>query len=62
MSTKQFASQMKAMIEDIKAKGTAAIYCDNLISYLTEVENSPEIEPTQLKLRDIKLIFRIDSG
>ncbi|WP_256360626.1 hypothetical protein [Methylomonas koyamae] len=42
------------MIEDIKAKGTAAIYCDNLISYLTEVENSPEIEPTPIEIERYK--------
>lgn len=50
MSTRQFASQMKSMIEDIKAKGTAAIYCDNLISYLKEIENSPEPEPTAIEI------------
>lgn len=54
MSTKQFAAQMKSMIEDIKSKGTAAIYCDNLIAYLTEVENSPEIEPTPIEIEKYK--------
>lgn len=54
MSTKQFATQMKVMIEDIKAKGTAAIYCDNLIAYLSEVENSPEIEPTPIEIERYK--------
>ena len=54
MSTKQFATQMKAMIEDIKAKGTAAIYCDNLIAYLSEVQNSPEIEPTPIEIERYK--------
>jgi hypothetical protein len=54
MSTKQFATQMKALIEDIKAKGTAAIYCDDLISYLTEVQNSPEPEPTLKEIERYK--------
>lgn len=54
MTTKQFAAQMKSMIEDIKSKGTAAIYCDNLIAYLSEVQNSPEIEPTPLEIEQYK--------
>jgi hypothetical protein len=54
MSTKQFAAQMKAMIEDIKAKGTVAIYCDNLIAYLSEVENTPEVEPSPIQIEKYK--------
>ncbi len=54
MSTKQFAAQMKAMIEDIKAKGTAAIYCDNLIDYLNEVENTSEDEPSPIQIEKYK--------
>lgn len=54
MSVKQFAAQMKATIEDIKSKGTAAIYCDNLITYLNEVQNSPEPEPTPLDIERYK--------
>lgn len=41
MSTKEFAKQMRETIEGIKANGTAAIYCNNLIAYLREVEASP---------------------
>ncbi len=41
MSAKQFAAQLKKIIEDLKANGTAAIYCDNLIAYLNEVVKSP---------------------
>lgn len=41
MSEKEFASQLKKTIEEIKANGTAAIYCDNLIAYLDEIINSP---------------------
>ena len=54
MSVKQFAAQMKATIEDIKSKGTAAIYCDNIIAYLNEVQNSPEPEPTLLEIERYK--------
>ncbi len=54
MSVKQFAAEMKATIEDIKAKGTAAIYCDNIIAYLNEVQNSPEPEPTPHDLEHYK--------
>ena len=41
MSANEFAAQLKKIIEEIKAKGTAAIYCDNLIAYLDEVIKSP---------------------
>jgi len=54
MSTKIFAAQMKATIEDIKSKGTAAIYCDNIISYLNEVLNSPEPNPTAVDIEKYK--------
>ncbi len=54
MSTRQFASQLRTLIEDVKSKGTAAIYCDNLIAYLREVENSPEPELTPLEVEKYK--------
>ncbi|CAI8841095.1 hypothetical protein [Methylococcus capsulatus] len=54
MSAKQFAAQMKAMIEEIKANGTAAIYCDNLIAYLAEVQNTPEAEPSAIQIERYK--------
>jgi hypothetical protein len=54
MNAKQFAAQMKTMIEDIKSKGTAAIYCDNIIAYLNEVQNSPEPDPTPLDFERYK--------
>jgi hypothetical protein len=41
VSAKEFAVQLKNMIQQIKTNGTAAIYCDNLISYLDEVIKSP---------------------
>lgn len=54
MNAKQFAAQMKTDIEDIKSKGTAAIYCDNIIAYLNEVENSPEQELTPVDVERYK--------
>lgn len=54
MSTKQFAAQMKATIEEIKTKGTVAICCDNLIAYLDEVQNSPEAEPSPIQVEQFK--------
>jgi hypothetical protein len=54
LSTRKFASQMRVMIEDIKSKGTAAIYCDNLIAYLREVESSPEPELSELEVEKYK--------
>lgn len=44
MSVKTFAAHLKQTIEEIKAKGTVAISCDNLISYLEEVIKSPSVE------------------
>jgi hypothetical protein len=54
MNAKQFAAQMKATIENVKAQGTAAIYCDNIIAYLDSVINSPEPEPTQVDIERYK--------
>lgn len=54
MSVKQFAAQMKATIEEIKSNGTAAIYCDNIIAYLDEVQKSPEPVPTPLDIEKYK--------
>jgi hypothetical protein len=54
MIAKQFAGQMNAVIKDLKAKGSAAISCDNLIAYLSEVEQSPETELTPLEVEKYK--------
>jgi hypothetical protein len=58
MSVKQFAAQLKELIEDIKSKGTAAIYCEDLIAYLNKVQNSPEIEPTAVEIERFKAYFQ----
>jgi len=54
MSVKKFAAEMKATIEEIRANGTAAIYCDNIISYLDQVMNSPEPSPTPVDIERYK--------
>jgi hypothetical protein len=48
---KDFAAQLKKTIEEIKAKGTITIDCDNLIAYLDEVVNSPSpvVSPAELE-------------
>ena len=54
MSAREFATQLKTLIEDIKSKGTAAIYCDSLIAYLKEVVASPEAELGSLEIEKYK--------
>lgn len=54
MSAKQFATQLKETIQGIKENGTAAIYCDNLITYLDEVINSPSQTLTEGELEKYK--------
>jgi len=50
VSAQEFANQLKRTIQDVKDKGTAAIYCDNLIAYLDEVAKSPSPNPSELEL------------
>ena len=54
MGVKDFAEQMKATILEIKNQGTAAIYCDNIVSYLEGVINSPQPEPTVADIEGCK--------
>ena len=54
MSVKHFAAQMQATIAQMKSNGTAAIFCDNLITYLQSVIDSPEIEPTPAAIEKYK--------
>jgi len=60
MSAKEFASQLKATIQDIKGKGTAAIYCDNLIAYLDEVANSPSVVVSPAELEQYKAQLQLE--
>jgi len=54
MSVKQFAEQMKSMIEGLQANGTTAIPCSNLITYLNEVQGSAA-EPTPVEIERYKV-------
>lgn len=45
---------MKAEIEDIKRQGVAAVFVDNLINYLANVENTPTQEPSPAQLEHYK--------
>ena len=59
MSAKEFAAQLKETIKGIKANGTAAIYCDNLIAYLDEVVNSPSPVVTEAELETYKAELQV---
>ena len=59
MSAKEFAAQLKETIKGIKANGTAAIYCDNLIAYLDEVINSPSPVVTEAELETYKAELQV---
>ena len=63
MSVKEFATRMKTTIEQTKAKGTAAIYCDHLIEYLDQVSKSHEASPPSHEIEDYdeKFLFGIES-
>ncbi|WP_269619231.1 hypothetical protein [Zhongshania sp. BJYM1] len=59
MSAKEFAAQLKTTIEGLRANGTAAIFCDNLIAYLEEVVNSPSPVVTQAELEHYKAQLQV---
>lgn len=59
MSAKEFAAQLKTTIEEIKAKGTAAIYCDNLIAYLDEVVKNPSPVASSAELEKFKADLQV---
>lgn len=54
MSAQSFAKQLKEIIQEAQNNGTAAIYCDALISYLEEVEKSQDTELTSVELEKYK--------
>ena len=60
MSVQSFANEFKELIVSIKNKGTAAIYCDNLIAYLEEVSKQPTHEPTDAELEQYKAQLQHD--
>lgn len=54
MSTKKFASEMRDVIEGIKAQGIHEVSCDNLIAYLQMVEGSRGDDPSSLEVERYK--------
>lgn len=64
MSTKEFAAQLRGTLQSIKAGGTAAIYCDNLIAYLDEVIKSPSpvVTPAELARYEADLQLWIEQA
>ena len=58
MSVKKFAAEMKSTIEEIKANGTTAIYCENLIAYLDQVLQSTKSSPSGVDIELYKAQLR----
>jgi len=54
IGTREFAAQLRAEIEELKGQGVAAVFVDNLINYLTSVEQSPEQNPGPAELERYK--------
>lgn len=54
MSAKEFAAQLRRIIVDLKANGTAAIYSDNLIEYLNNVIASPSPATSEAELEQYR--------
>ncbi|MET4806641.1 hypothetical protein [Limibacillus sp. MBR-115] len=54
MSVKSFAKEFIRTIKEIRDSGVESIRCENLISYLEEVEQSPEVEPTGASFEEYK--------
>lgn len=50
MNAKEFATEMKSVIVDLKTNGNETINIDILISYLSQVENSVEVEPSPMEM------------
>lgn len=59
MSVKDFASQLRKTIVELKNNGTSSINCDNLIAYLEEVENSPSPVVTEAELEHYKAQLQV---
>lgn len=54
MSVKEFAKQLREVVQNIESHGTMAIKTSNLIAYLRDVENSKESEPSPVELEKYK--------
>lgn len=55
MKAKDFAKELRELIEGIKAKGNETIVCDALITYLANYENTAASDPTPLEVEQFKL-------
>lgn len=54
MSVREFANQLRLAVEEIKQRGVPAIQVDNLIAYLTSVEQSSDPNPSPAELERYK--------
>jgi len=64
ISGKEFASELKSAIVEIKSNGTAAIYCDNLINYLDDYLNTeqPPISPVEIERHKANLSLWVEQN
>lgn len=64
MGTREFASRMKAEMEDLKRQGIAAIFVDQMITYLASVETSPEENPgpAEMERYKVELQANVEAG
>lgn len=61
MDAKEFAAQLRNIITDLKDQGTAAIYSDNLITYLNNVIESNLPDPSPADLEQYKARLRLQT-
>lgn len=54
MGIREFAGQMKSEIEALRAKGMESIPAKVLINYLSQIEQSPESDPSPVQLESYK--------
>ncbi|WP_075259998.1 hypothetical protein [Herbaspirillum camelliae] len=54
MGSKNFAEELRTIVEGLKEKGQAVIDCDALIAYLRQIESTPESEPSALQMEQFK--------
>lgn len=62
MDAKQFAAQLRQIIADLKDQGTAAIYCENLITYLDNViaADTSAPSPAEMKQYEAQLQLQVE--
>jgi len=64
VGVKEFATDLKQTIEELKSDGVSDIKCDNLIAYLEEVLKSPtaELTPAELEQYRAKLQLWVEQN